>query len=299
MKREKIFQAFNWRISDIIDNLRKIASQGFTIIQVSPLQGTKQWIGPWWIYYQPTNFRIGNFLGNENDLRELCEKANEYGIRIIVDVVFNHVANAGDGLNSFIPHENVDPSIRNNPNFFHERRGIENYNDRWQVTHWGINLPDLNTSNEELQFIMIRYLHDLLGCGVKGFRFDAAKHIELPDDFDGSNFWPMILSGLKGRDLFVYGEVIMADKETVDRYTKYINVGTDGYGSDKNKLILWSFSHDEDLTFNKLSNLTRDMTINEWSNLLQDNKESHVLFYPRQFDDTWTDNRIREINEKY
>ena len=295
MSREIIFQAFNWKIKDIKDNLGKIAMQGFTAVQISPLQGTKQEYGDWWIYYQPTNFKIGNQLGDRCDLIELCTEADKFNIRIIADVVLNHVANKGGGNDRFIPHDNVDAFIRDNKYFFHERKGIQNHNDRWQVTHYGIDLPDLDTSNYDLQNIMIEFLNDLIDCGVRGFRFDAAKHIELPDDYDGSHFWSRIISGLKSKDLFLYGEVIEADKETVDRYTKYINVGTNKYGSDMSKLVLWPYSHDDDKTYHRMDNVEWYDVVNRWASLLTNNKESHVLFYPRE-DREWQDDIVREIN---
>ena len=57
---------------------------------------------------------------------------------------------------------------------------ITDYNDRYDVTHNGVGLPDLNTSNKELQGIIKTYLQHCLDCGADGFRFDTAKHVELP-----------------------------------------------------------------------------------------------------------------------
>ena len=41
-------------------------------------------------------------------------------------------------------------------------------------------------------------MHDFLvqavNDGVDGFRFDAAKHIELPDEYNGSQYWNIILN---------------------------------------------------------------------------------------------------------
>ena len=38
---------------------------------------------------------------------------------------------------------------------------------------------------------------------------------------------------------------------------------------------------------------------NEWKWLLQNNKESDVLFYPRKFDNLWCDEQIKKINFTY
>lgn len=80
----------------------------------------------------------------------MCDEADKYGIKIIVDVIANHTANAGSGADSVKPAANVDPTIKNRSEFWHEARAVDNWNDRWQVTHLGIGLPDLNTSNHDL-----------------------------------------------------------------------------------------------------------------------------------------------------
>ena len=64
MSREIIFQALNWKIEAIIENLEAINNQGFTMIQVSPMQQHKEPDNPtWWLAYQVTIFKIGNRLG--------------------------------------------------------------------------------------------------------------------------------------------------------------------------------------------------------------------------------------------
>ena len=109
MKRKIIFQALNWRLKDIKNSLEEIKKAWFNTIQTSPLQGIKENNGHFWIYYQPTNYKIGNPLGNREELKDLCAAAKEIGIDIIVDVVFHHVANYMHNDLS----DKVDPEIRN------------------------------------------------------------------------------------------------------------------------------------------------------------------------------------------
>ena len=112
MKRELIIHCLNWRLNDIVTNLKAIAGQGFTMIQVSPMQQHKEPDNPtWWLAYQITNFKIGNRLGTEEDIRKLCSEANKLGIKVIVDVVFNHVANDGYGKD-YIPFDLRNPLHR-------------------------------------------------------------------------------------------------------------------------------------------------------------------------------------------
>lgn len=185
----------------------------------------------WWILYQPINFKIGNAqLGSREQFKSMCEEADKYGIDIIVDVVANHTGNRGDGTDAYWAANNVDSAIKDDESMWHEHRGVEDWNNRWQVTHWGIGLPDLNTANKKLQNMVIDFLNDAIACGADGFRFDAAKHIELPGDPDGSDFWPTVLGSLNRQDLFIYGEVLQGGADNITGYHQYMRTTCDWYG---------------------------------------------------------------------
>ena len=101
---------FQWGLGSIIPMIPTVKEQGFDAIQISPIQGTKDSGMEWWKLYQPTNFKIGNTqIGTKEQLKELCAVANQYGIKIIVDVVLRHVA--GDPQSPLTPHKDVDPEL--------------------------------------------------------------------------------------------------------------------------------------------------------------------------------------------
>ncbi|SDF66291.1 alpha-amylase [Fontibacillus panacisegetis] len=236
-----ILHAWNWSFDTITNNLPAIAAAGYKTVQTSPIQGTKEnSMGGsyWWVLYQPTNFNIGNAqLGSRDQFKRMCEEAEKYGIKIIVDVILQHTANAGGGSLQFTPAYNVDPTIRNNSYFWHEARGIENYGDRRQVTQWGVGLPDLNTSNYDLQDKIISFLNDATSLGADGFRIDTAKHIELPNENSdhygnfSSNFWPRVLGGLNNKhNLFIYGEVLQGGADEFYKYSNFIDLTASHYG---------------------------------------------------------------------
>ena len=71
-------------------------------------------------------------------------------------------------------------------------------------------------------------------------------------------------------------------------------------GTDKTKLVKWFLSHDDVLTFGiSKDKYNKDVTIREWEWLLQSNRDSSVLFYPFEFDDTWKCEEIKRINLQY
>ena len=221
----QILQCFNWSYQGIKNNMKKIAEQGFTAIQTSPIQTIKESTqgktmqGSWWVYYQPSNFKIDtngqNALGNKSDFTAMCNEAHKYGVKVVVDAVLNHMANAGDNtLSNTIPSD-----IRNDNGCWHSiYQNTSNWNSRWDITHNCMGgLPDLNTGNPKVQNYEIAFMKECIDCGVDGFRFDGAKHIEVPNDNENasSNFWTRILGettsyakSKKGITPYYYGEVL-------------------------------------------------------------------------------------------
>lgn len=225
-----ILHCWNWSFNNIKANLDKIAEQGFTAIQTSPLQPAKQTVKgatvyDWWVLYQPIEFKIadgGNnaALGTKQEFAEMCAAAEERGIKVIVDVVANHLANERENvLSNAIPEY-----LRTNDNYWHWSAGhvmnTSGYSNRSDIT-WNTmsGLPDLNTENADIQNFVLNYLKECIDCGADGFRFDAAKHINCPADVRyqnnaENNFWPTVVNGAhayanaKGKSLFIYGEIL-------------------------------------------------------------------------------------------
>ena len=259
-----ILHCFNWTLSQIKAELPDIAQAGFTSVQTSPLQphdGRNQW---YWLY-QPTNFTVGNELGSYSDLQSLCAEAHRYGIKIIVDVVANHVAgsDSGNWANS------VDSSLKKSQ-YFHNLGPRGNADDRYSTTQKNIGMPDLKSEHTDIQNKVYNMVVSLKDAGVDGIRWDAAKHIALPSENCG--FW----SKMAQIDMYQYGEILgsPADGATaaentawIDEYAEYIGVSDTVYstalmsavrdgttykstgnwikrGVDAGKIVNWAESHD-------------------------------------------------------
>ncbi len=204
-KADVIYQAFDMRFRDIKAQLPELQKLGYTYIQVSPPQKSNP-SPKWWARYQPIDHKvIDSPLGTEKELKELIDAAHSQNIKIIIDVVLNHMANYDYYVKSL-----------NYPRFsqkdFHAKRCID-YNNRASVTQGWINcdLPDLKTTSPHVRQEAKNYLKKLLALGADGFRFDAAKHIE-PD------FFREVLKVVPP-DKFVYGEVIGQTLEESNEYT--------------------------------------------------------------------------------
>lgn len=256
IQQGNILHCFNWPINDVKNALQSISDAGFGAVQLSPLQRSDVKTGsPWHDLYRPYDLAFkSSGMGSESDLQSLCSEAEKYGIKVIVDVVANHVDKTA-GYH--------DPWWDSN-NRVRWEGGI-NYGDRRSITHG--QLGDYGDVNSELSEVAARgkaYVQKLASLGVKGIRWDAAKHIGLPSE--GCQFWAEVTS-VPG--VWHYGEIL--DKpgpnaSIITEYGKYMSVTDNeycnyaardnggipgGYGGSwavdyklGNKCVYWAESHD-------------------------------------------------------
>ena len=282
----KILHLFQWRINDIIPELKTIKNQGFDAIQISPIQGTKDSGMEWWKLYQPINLKIGNEqIGSKKDLINLIQEARKYNIRIIVDIVLRHVA--GDETYPLKPHRNVDPELLQYLAEPIEAVNIDN--DRWQCTRRCTGMPMLDYDNVKLRKLYRRFLDELVFIGVDGFRLDQLKHYALPEE------------GGKALELFsrynMYGEAINCSKELLNKYSKYMKVLTEGRPSDITKLVAKFESHDDYLDLGLTKRMTDEMRLTEWDVLVNHLPGCDCLYYARPFETLWKSEEMRKINK--
>ena len=326
-----MLHAFNWSYNTTKENLPAIAAAGYTTVQTSPVQQPKDYstsgdvTGQWWKLYQPISFHIAeqSWLGTKDDLKSLCDEADKYGIKIICDIVSNHIANAD---------ENRPDSVSNQvkkyePEFYKKRRtytrtykGDANDSSVQAVVQGHVSkCPDLVTNDTAVQTYIINLLKECIDCGVDGFRFDAAKHIETEDDGEyASDYWKNITTSASsyytqktGDDLYIYGEILNncgADR-SYSSYTKYINV-TDNrtgdavlYNVSKGKAstatnatyksgvaasnaVLWAESHDTyegssgSSGFSNTADVSDENVVKAWA-IVASRKDSTALFFAR------------------
>lgn len=282
-----ILQTFCWSFSTIEENLENIANAGFAAVQTSPIMECKvgenggmqiqdtddsAGKGKWYYHYQPTNYVIGNYqLGTEEEFHSLCNEAKKYGVKIIVDAVINHVSSDLEAVSKDVKELTDEP--------FHDEGEIIDYSDRTEVTQGKmLGLWDWNTQDKAVQTYLHNYLKKCIELGASGFRYDGAKHIELPDDEVKSDFWPTVLDNGAS---FQYGEILQGGSDRIAKYSEYMNVTASIYGEtlrgrlsnndldvnyledfrvnsvDESKLVTWVESHDNycnDASYSYLDN---------------------------------------------
>ena len=238
-----ILQAFNWSASAVQAKLSDIKAAGYATVQMSPMQVRKNssgdWRNHWWSLYQPYGMEIAEWadqgvLGTKEDLKTLCAAAKEAGVGIIMDVVLNHL---GGSSNSSLDWEvqyveTAEKSDIYTKNLIHDY-GASNDSQLGTIRGAIGNYPDLKTEDGRVMKRCLHLLEDYLDCGVSGFRFDAAKHIETPFDGDyASSFWPYVVNGArryakeKGYGTpFCYGEALGAgENRSLSWYAPYMAI---------------------------------------------------------------------------
>ncbi len=243
-----ILHAWCWSFDTVRENLPDIAAAGYTAVQVSPVNavieggnGGMQLMGKgkWYYQYQPTDWTVGNYqLGTEEQFRQMCEEAENYGISVIVDVVPNHTAGDISAVS-----DSLISAAGGLEKLYHSTytKRIVNYSSRIECTSYSLSgLPDVNTENPAFQDYFIAYLNRLIEDGADGFRYDTAKHIALPDDPQSdpdlpNNFWERVTTEITDApNIFNYGEVLQGDNDRIEQYLDAIGHTT---ASDYGKLL--------------------------------------------------------------
>ncbi len=342
-----VLHCFNWSYSNIEANLAAIKAAGYTAVQTSPVQAPKGYNarntdvgGQWWKLYQPLGFTVSdgnNWLGTRAELKSLCEKAEECGIKVIVDVVANHLANNDtDGGTFDYINSAVEEDLKN-PNYYHTNNIRFNENSRYNLTQYHLGMPDLNTANSYVQTRTLNFLKDCVDLGVDGFRFDAAKHIELPNDSGcASDFWPVITDGIKeytNNKVFLYGEILGSAGTKISNYTQYLNI-TDNHtgelalenayfekadeladgkyhkGAAASESVLWVESHDTYMGtsgsayFQNTYNVDPEVLVRAWA-IVGSRADSTALYFAHHAgimgkastDTTWKSAAVTEVNK--
>ncbi len=342
---EVILHAWSWALDTIADNMKQIKEAGYDMVQTSPVQtcyvGENGGMalmsqpgdsvsGKWYYYYQPTDWKIGNYmLGDRDDFKAMCDSAYKYGVKVIVDVLPNHTA---VDHRAVLP--DLDRAVGGHDNLFHANgmKDCRNYNDRLECTTYKMGgLPDVNTENPDFQYYYLQYVNDLINLGARGFRYDTAKHIGLPSDpidpkAKENDFWDVATGrkGVKGLSLlmpdslYIYGEVLQDKNVKETEYDDYMDLTASNYGhalrnvlasgdtrvedlthwhhpSDPKALVTWVESHDTYCNQNESAGLTDDQIRTGWV-FITSRATGRPLFFSRPAGSTrqnyWGNNRI-------
>lgn len=150
-------------------------------------------------YWFRDHYNVEPRQGNLEDVKKLVDEAHKRGMKVVLDVVLNHVGYDHPFAS--------DPEKRD---WFHNHGDIRDWDDPFQREYGNLaGLPDLAQSNPETyEYLLENTRWWVNEMGFDGVRLDAVKHIN-------ADFWRKFVPDLKERtgkdDLFVVGEVLHGD----------------------------------------------------------------------------------------
>jgi glycosidase len=157
----------NGTFADVEADLERIRSMGVDIIWFMPIHpiGKVMRKGTLGSPYSISNYReINPEYGTVEDFSRLIEKAHNLGLKVMIDVVYNHTAHDSN-------------LVQEHPDWFHQD---ENGKPMTTVPAWA-DVIDLKFPNQQLEEYLIETLVGWVRQGVDGFRCDVASLV--PVDF--------------------------------------------------------------------------------------------------------------------
>jgi alpha-amylase len=192
-------------------HLDEIASLGVTALWITPIvkqvefpvvsaAGFKDW--PYHGYWADDYGKVDPHLGTEADLAKLIDACHRRGIKLLLDVVYNHA-----GYDSRYARE---PETRSWLRSSHNG----GCSDENVLTMCVGGLPDWKTEDIEVRdWLLEQQLRWPMRFPIDGFRLDTVKHVDHP-------FWRKhrkVTQQLFGKGFFLLGEVYGATPEWLNR----------------------------------------------------------------------------------
>lgn len=171
-------------LAGITEKLDYIEEMGFNGIWLTPVMPS-----PSYHKYDVTDYYgIDPAFGTMEDYQKLLKECHKRGIRLIIDMVFNHTSSehpwfveACRYLEELPPGEEPDRSVCPYVGYYHFKKGEEANWHRVGNSEWyyeGIfwdGMPDLALENEAVRKELEKAADFWLEMGTDGFRLDAAK----------------------------------------------------------------------------------------------------------------------------
>lgn len=179
-------------LAGVTEKLDYIADLGATCIWLSPCFASPTYHG-----YDTTDYyTVEPRLGSNDDLRQLVREAHARGIRVLLDLVCNHMSDR----HPFFQEARSDPSSPYRQWFTFDDAYPHNYRTFFGVAA----MPKLNTAHPAVRDYMVEVArHWLTEYDVDGFRLDHANGPTLP-------FWTDFWVACKAAkpDCWCFGEIV-------------------------------------------------------------------------------------------
>ena len=210
----------SWRgdFKGLAEKLDYIKALGFTSIWITPV--VKNWSQYDYHGYHAYNFKEvdSRYCSSDFGYEDLIEAAHAKGIKIIQDVVLNHVGQHGEENLQTLP-SNDEATINNSDpnNIYHHDGYIKSWESyQCQNTHIDGNCIDLDTENPAVIDYLVDAYTKYINMGVDAFRIDTVKHISRLGF--NNEYIPRLQEAAKNAgtdDFYMFGEVCARDENPV------------------------------------------------------------------------------------
>jgi len=168
-------------IQGMIDHLDYISGMGYTAIWLNPILENNGTRASYHGYATTDYYKIDARFGSNEEFREFCSRANEMGIKIIQDMIFNHCGishwwmedlPSGDWIN-FHPQEEFIRTTHNKP--VNMDPYASEYDRKMMVDGWfSPGMPDLNQRNPYMaKYLIQNSIWWIEYAGLAGIRQDT------------------------------------------------------------------------------------------------------------------------------
>ena len=189
---------FGGDLKGIIEKLDYLKSLNVNVIYLNPI----------FLARSSHKYDVGNYLvldpmfGTEDDFKSLCEVAKTKGIKIVLDMVFNH---SGDDSLYFNKYGNYDSigAYQSKLSPYRDWYTFGKYFKHGYRAWWDIEtLPAFNQNNKDYLKLIGDVLRKWLGLGASGIRLDVVDEL----NNDVVTYVNKICKGIN-KDIIIIGEV--------------------------------------------------------------------------------------------
>ncbi len=168
-------------LQGITEKLPFIKSLGVSILYLSPIVHSQSNHR-----YDTSDYEITDpYVGENKDLKDLCDKAHSMGIKVILDAVFNHTGNDSKYFNEYNSFKELGAYQSKDSIYFPFYKKYINNNHVYFDYWWGMkNLPVCDGTNKLWQDYIYGeggIIDKWFSLGIDGLRLDVAD--ELTDEF--------------------------------------------------------------------------------------------------------------------
>ncbi|MDT8336871.1 MAG: alpha-glucosidase [Candidatus Izemoplasmatales bacterium] len=242
-------------LKGVMEKLEYLQSIGIETIWISPHYDSPMDDNG----YDVRNFyQVSKDYGDIKDFKDLVKKANELGMKVLIDLVLNHTSDEHEWFKIAkdpthpMHHKYHDYYIWQKPKYDESGKRIRptrwiswfggptwDYNEATNEYYLHIfskKMPDLNWRNKDMKNDLKKIIKYWIALGVDGFRVDAANHLEkdwnFPDGIPGYEYFSSLpkhheyikklaLELFEPYNLLTLGESGGASKKEVRKYVGF------------------------------------------------------------------------------